>query len=174
MDNAILRKAFKCLDDIIHRPLKIVIVGGGAMLLAHRMPLVTYDIDAAPFKSDWSLAELDQKVKQVAHLIKLHPDWLNPYFTSFSYVLPKDYDLRLILVYEGKKLKAYALGAEDLLILKCFAGRAKDVGHAKWLMKKLKNLSFIEMHLEKMLEQNIPKAQEALDFFDEIKSLIKG
>ena len=91
---------------------------------------------------------------------------------SFSYVLPKDYDERLIPIFKGKNMNAFALGVEDLLILKCFAGRERDIGHARFLIKKCKNLTLIEKHLESLLDQRVPKAQEALDFFDEIKELI--
>ncbi len=171
MDKAELIEALKELDRHIHKPMKLLVVGGGAMLLAHDCPLVTSDIDAVPFQSDWTLAELDQKVKEVATALKMSPDWLNSYFTSFSYVLPSDYNQRLISIYSGKLLEAFALSVEDLLILKCFAGRDKDVGHARYLMKRCKNLKFVEKHLELMLEKNMPKAQDALDFFYEIKDL---
>ncbi|MEK7791085.1 MAG: DUF6036 family nucleotidyltransferase [Deltaproteobacteria bacterium] len=164
-------KALRALDKAIDRPLRLLVVGGGAMVLAHELPLATSDIDAIPFKSNWTLGELDDKVKEVAQKLKISPDWLNSYFSSFSYVLPKNYDQRLVAVYKGEKLQAFALGVEDLLILKCFAGRGKDVSHAKYLMKRCKNLSFVEKHLEEMIEKNIPKAFQALDFFDEIKDL---
>jgi len=165
-------KALECLDTHLDRPMKLLIVGGGALLLAHDLPLATSDIDAVPFQSDWTLSQLDQKVKEVAEKLHLSPDWLNPYFMSFSYVLPKDYDERLIPIFKGKNMNAFALGVEDLLILKCFAGRERDIEHARFLIKKCKNLTLIEKHLESLLDQRVPKAQEALDFFDEIKELI--
>lgn len=160
------------LDGLISKPLKLLVAGGGAMILAHQYPLATYDMDAIPFQSDWTIGELDIVVKKVAELLNLSPDWLNPYFATFSYVLPKDYHKRLISIYEGKYLRAVALGAEDLLIMKCFAGRGKDVGHARYLLKKCKHIDFVEKHLEHLLEEGFPKAQETLDFFDEIKSQV--
>lgn len=165
-------KALTRLESHLDRPLKLLVAGGGAMLLAHELPMATADIDAFPFQSDWTIAEVDKIAKRVASELNIRADWLNPYFSSFSYVIPKDYAKRLISVYKGKMLRVYALGAEDLLVLKCFAGREKDVSHARHLMKRCKKLRFVEKHLELMLEKNIPKAQEALDFFDEIKELI--
>ena len=170
MDKAAFSRALRKLDKKINRPLNLLVGGGGALVLGHQMPLSTLDIDAIPFRSDWTVGQLDKKVKEVARKLDIPPDWLNPHFVTFSYVLPGDYDKRLISIYKGKHLNAFALGAEDLLILKCFAGRAKDVGHARFLMKKCENIRFVEKHLEKMLEDRIPKAQDALDFFDEIKS----
>ena len=169
MNEITFKTSFKELDALIDRPLKLLVAGGGALLLGHQMPLSTHDIDAVPIQSDWTIGQVDQKAKVVATKLGIDPQWLNPYFSSFSYVLPKDYINRLVLVYKGKYLEVLAMGVEDLLILKCFSGRAKDISHARFLIRKCKNLKFVEQHLEEMLKHNIPKAQEALDFFDDVK-----
>ncbi|NUM88783.1 MAG: hypothetical protein HUU37_06245, partial [Bdellovibrionales bacterium] len=95
-------------------------------------------------------------------------DWLNPYFSTFSYVLPADYEKRLIGVFSGRNLTALALGKEDLLIMKCFAHRQKDVGHARKLIRAGADLEIVEGRIQSLIERRIPGAQEALDFLDEV------
>ncbi len=166
--------AFKALDKKLTQKVKLLVGGGAAMILAHHYPLATFDVDAIPFQTDLSLGEFDKYVKQVAQEKKLPPTWLNPYFSNFTYVLPSDYQDRLIQIFNGKNLQVYGLDKIDLLILKSFAGREKDVGHAKALMKKINSnhLEFIEKHLEQLLKKNIPKSQEAIDFYYDIKDAL--
>jgi len=167
-------EAFRTLDSKISKPVNLLVGGGAAMLLAHHYPLATFDVDAIPFQTDLQLGELDNHVKQVAKENKLPPTWLNPYFSNFTYVLPSDYHKRLIPIFSGKNLQVYGLDKIDLLILKCFAGREKDIDHAKVLMKKLNihHLDFVEKHLEQLLKKNMPKSQEALDFYFDIKDAL--
>lgn len=170
LNKALLKKIFGRLDHKLPTSLRIVVGGAGALILAYKYELGTRDIDAIPVKSALSMAEIERYAREVAREFSLDYDWLNPYFQSFAHVLPRSYGERLIPVYKGKFLEVFALGPEDLLILKCFAHREKDIGHARLLMKTCKNLSFVDDHLQKMLEENVPNAQEACDFFDDIKS----
>ncbi len=160
-----MKKALAALDKEVREPLQLLVGGGAAFVLAHHIPLSTSDIDAIPFKTKMTLAELDVHAKRVAAKLKLPPDWLNNYFATFTYSLPKDYGDRLVSIFKGKKLTALALGKEDLLVMKCFAGREKDIPHARLLLKKKIDLKTVSQHLHHCLEERLPKAQEALDFF---------
>lgn len=165
-------QALRCLDDLILKngekniQIQLIIGGGGAMILAHHFPLATIDLDAIP--KGIELSELDRYVKKVAEELQMPPDWLNPYYASFSHTLPSDYGQRLISVFSGKVLKALALGKEEMLIMKCFAHRQKDVGHAKALIKQNANVKTVEAHIESLKKKGIPGAQEALDFLDDL------
>ncbi len=174
LDKKDFLEAIEALDHALKVSVKMVVGGGGAMLLAHDFPLSTFDIDAIPYQTELSLGDIDKCVKEVAAQRKISSSWLNPYFSNFTYVLPSDYQKRLIQIFKGKKLELSALSKQDLLILKCFAGREKDIGHARALMKKLdsKQLEYVEEHIEKLIEQQIPKAQKALDFLIEIKETL--
>lgn len=169
-----MKKALKALDVKLTQPVNLLVGGGAAMLLAHEFPLTTADIDALVFKSSLTQVEIDPYVKEVSQELNLPPDWLNGYFNVFLFTLPKDYTSRLKNIFTGKHLNAMALGAEDLLVLKCFAGRAKDVGHAKALYKKIKDISIVTSHLDSLSEKRIPGTQKALDFFYEIEEQCEG
>lgn len=163
-----MKEALGALDRLLKKDCQLLIGGGAAFMLAHQIPLSTMDMDAIPYQTLLSLAELDGYVKKVAIQLKLPPDWLNTYFATFTYSLPKDYGQRLIKVFKGRHLSAMALGKEDLLIMKCFAGREKDILHAKLLLKKTIDTDLVSKHLHHCIEQSLPNAQKAFDFFYEV------
>jgi hypothetical protein len=159
-------KALELFERKLDQPLKMLMGGGGAMVLAHDFPLGTYDIDAVPI--DFDFADLDVAIKAVAKELNIAPDWLNPYFSTFVHTLPADYKARVIRVYDGEKLKVDALGLEDMLVLKIFAGRQKDVPHVRQLIKKGVNLKLVEDHLAMLKKKRIPNVDKALDFLDDV------
>jgi hypothetical protein len=140
----------------------MIMGGGGAMILAHGFPKGTLDIDAIP--RGMSPEILSPAVHAIALKLNLPPDWLNPYFSTFSHVLPLDYGDRLIEVYRGTHLKVEALGKEEMLIMKCFAGRTKDIPHARSLIKNHADLKRVEARLDELLKKRIPGAEKAIDF----------
>lgn len=166
LSKAIFLKALDRLDELLEISVTLIAGGGGAMILAHHFPLSTTDLDAIP--KAISPDELDLYVKKIAKEQNLPSDWLNPYFGTFTHTLPSDYGERLISVFKGSNLEVMALGREDLLIMKCFAGRAKDVAHARALVKAGANLEFVEKHIEYLKKKRIPGADKALDYLDEM------
>ncbi len=161
-----MRQALQRLSELLDRPVTLILGGGGAMILAHHFPLSTLDLDAVP--KGIELHELDQWVKQVAREQNLASDWLNPYFGIFVHTLPQDYAQRLIQVFAQGNLTVQALGKEEMLIMKCFAHRQKDVGHARALIRKGANAEFVEKQIQSLLKKKIPQAQEALDFLYDV------
>lgn len=174
MNSTQMIQALKLLDKKIGKPAKLLLGGGGAMVLAYHFPVATQDLDAIFFQSEIKEADVSEDIQGVAKELNLPKDWLNPYFSTFLFSLPPDYHTRLIEAFKGKYLIVYALGITDLLILKCFAGREKDIGHARALIKKGADTDLVEKHIRNLLEKRIPKSQEALDFLfdllDELES----
>lgn len=166
LTSEIMLQALRRLDELIDSEVSLIVGGGGAMILAHGFPLATSDIDAVP--KGMELGELDVLVKKIAAEQALPPDWLNPYFSTFAHTLPSDYGTRLIEVFRGKRLRALALGKEEMLIMKCYAHRQKDVGHAKALIKKGADLARVEAQIEFLRKKGIPGSKEALDFLDDV------
>jgi hypothetical protein len=164
-----MRQALTALDHVVNRKFTLIVGGGGAMVLAHKFPLATYDIDAIP--KDLAIDDLDPFIKIVAEKLKIPVDWLNPYYSAFTSVLPEDYETRLIEVFGGKNLTALALGKEDLLIMKCFAHRAKDIPHARALVRAGANHDIVEDQFEKLKHRSTKGCAEAIEFFDHICDL---
>lgn len=163
-----VERAFAALDRLLTGPVTLILGGGTAMMLAYQLPVRTSDADAYP--QGITVEALDPLVKRVARQEGLSPDWLNAHFATFAHVLPGDYGSRLKDVFGGEHLRVRALGVEDLLIMKAFAGRAKDVGHARALLKRRPDLSIVEARLNVLLDKRLPGAGEALDFLDDLQS----
>jgi hypothetical protein len=161
-----LRLAFAALDRLLERPVTLIAGDATAMLLAYRLPVRTTDVDAYPREA--RLEELQPAIRAVAREYGLAPDWINPHFETFAFVLPPDYGSRLRPIHEGERLRVMALGVEDLLVMKCFAGREKDVGHARALLKRAPDLGIVERRIQELAEKGVSGAQDALDFLDDL------
>jgi hypothetical protein len=166
LDAAGLRGAFQALDARLERPVSLVVGGGTAMMLAYHLPVRTMDVDAYP--REGTLDDILPAIRAVARERGLPPDWINPHFETFAYVLPPDYGARLRPIFEGARLEAVALGVEDLLVMKCFAGREKDIGHARALLKRRPDLGIVERQIQALADRRVPGAQDALDFLDDL------
>lgn len=166
LDAGQLRAAFAALDEALERPVTLIVGDVAAMLLAYRLPVRTTDVDAYPREA--RLEEIQPAIRAVARAHRLAPDWINPHFETFAFVLPPDYGTRLRPIHEGRLLKVMALGVEDLLVMKCFAGREKDVGHARGLLKRGPDIGIVERRIQELVEKGVRGAQDALDFFDDL------
>jgi hypothetical protein len=168
LSKSALLMAFAALDEALPESVTLIVGGGGAMLLAHGLPVATADVDAYPAAGGMSIEQLDPLVKKVADAQGLPRDWLNPYYQTFSYVLPQDYGARLVDVFAGQRLRVRSLGVEDILIMKCFAGRAKDKAHARALLRLSPDLEIVNRRLNEAMEMRLPRALDAADFFDDL------
>lgn len=166
LDAARLEEAFRALDARLDRSVTLVVGGGTAMMLAYRLPVRTTDVDAYP--REGSLDAILPAIRAVARELGLPPDWINPHYETFAHVLPPDYGARLRPIFDGARLHLAALGVEDLLVMKCFAGREKDVSHARALLRRGPDLAIVERRLQELAERGVPGSQEALDFFDDL------
>lgn len=169
LDGPRMLLALERLDAQTERPARLIVGGGAAMVLAYAHPLATQDIDAFAAKGGLRVADLDAAAKHVARELDIEPDWLNSYFETFTGVLPNDYAERLRNVFTGKHLVVDALGPEDLLIMKCFAGREKDRPHARKLLRVATDLSIVDRQLSRLVERRYPGAEKAADFFDDLR-----
>ena len=159
-------KALKRLDELAPKPFEMIIGGGTAMLCAYDSPLQTFDVDV--ILKHITMKEIEKAVWRISEDMNLPKDWLNSWYTSFTHTLPMSFSKRLQLIFKGKKIKAYVLGLEDLLIMKCCAHRAKDIGHARILIRKKVDYEFVLNHLEKLLKKNILPNAKPIEFLEEI------
>lgn len=170
MDKALAIKALKRLDEKMHlaneNKVTLVIGGGGSMILQHNYKGGTVDIDAVPVNSDFD--DLKPYMEEVAKELNIAPDWLNPYYQAFTIYLPKDAKVRMQLTFSGTVITVKSLGAEEILIMKLMAGRAKDMGHIHHLLKMDLNLELVETQLEQLKKLYPKLASKALERLDEL------
>ena len=159
-------RVFRKLDILAPKPFEMIIGGGTAMLCAYGSPLQTFDVDV--ILKNITMKEIEKPVRRISEDMELPSDWLNSWYAGFTYTLPPDFSKRLKLIFKGQKITAYVLGSEDLLIMKCCAHRAKDIGHARILIRKKTDHKFVLNHLEKLLEKNILPNAKPIEFLEEI------
>lgn len=170
LDHDLMREALSRLGARVDKPTHLVVGGGAAMVLAYHHTVATQDVDAFTARGSTSMAELDAAAKETARELDIEPDWLNPHFETYTGVLPADYATRLRRIHQGEKLVVDALGPEDLLVMKCFAARDKDLPHARRLATiDGVDLDFVDAHLSKLVERRYPRAERAADYFDDLR-----
>lgn len=161
-------EAFEMLDKRIPVPTRIIVGGGAALMAGYDIPITTQDVDGVPDRTSLEISKFQDEVHAVGRSLKIAQNWLNDYFSTFLFVLPSDYGSRLKTIYQGKNLVVAALGKEDLILMKCFAGRDKDLPHIRALIRKGANLKIVDVRLQELLEKKIPQAQKAADLFDDL------
>jgi hypothetical protein len=170
LDRKLSLEALKLLNLKLaqHHFAKVILVvgGGGSMILEHGYRGSTADIDAVTVGSDFE--SLKPLMAEIAIELKISADWLNPYYSAFTLYLPTDAKKRMKTTYSGSHLTVQSLGAEDVLIMKLMAGRAKDLPHIRHLMKKKIETAIISSRLEELRTLFPELAEKALDLFDEI------
>lgn len=165
-----MRDALSRLDQRIDAPTRLVVGGGAAMVLAYDHPLATQDVDAFTAKGGLTLSQLDAAAKLIADELDIEPDWLNPHFETYTGVLPADYSDRLRRVFDGERLTVDALGPEDLMVMKCFAARDKDLPHARRLLALPGfDVGVVDRQLSLLAEKRYPRAEKAADYFDDLR-----
>ncbi len=168
MKKDMMNRAFEAVDARLDSRLTLLVGGGAAMLLAHGVPLSTHDVDGLPIETELSPSAIERIIRDVAEELGISPHWYNDYFNSFTFVLPSDFRDRLIDVFNGKFLTVRALGAEDLLIMKCMAGREKDIGHARALIRRGANWQMVEEHLDSLADKGLPGVKDAIEFLEDL------
>lgn len=168
----LMMTALTHLDQKLQKSVRLIVGGGGALLLAHHFPLSTQDINAVP-TSGATIDELAPLIANVAKELGLPNDWLNPFFSTFTHVLPPDYGTRLIDVGKFKWLKVSALSKEDLLIMKCFAARQKDIIHARALLKGGADLKIVKAQIDFLKTKKIPNADIARKFLADLEAFFE-
>ncbi|HKP61939.1 MAG TPA: DUF6036 family nucleotidyltransferase [Polyangiales bacterium] len=169
LDQKRMLRALTLLDQRVTDSARLIIGGGAAMTLAYQHPIATQDVDAFAAKGGLRMAELDALAREVADELQIEPDWLNAHFETFTTVLPRDYATRLREVFHGKHLQVDALGPEDLLVMKCFAARDKDLPHARKLLRLANDLDLVDKRIEELVQRRYPGAERAADYFDDLR-----
>lgn len=168
MDKFQMTEAFHKLDQRLKGHVRVIVGGGAALMAAYGIPISTQDVDGVPDKNSMDLASFKKEVREVGRKLGVSQDWLNDYFSTFLFILPSNYGDRLVPLYTGRHLEACALGKEDLILMKCFAGREKDIPHIKALIRKKADLKLVDARIDELREKKIPGAQRASDFFSDL------
>lgn len=136
LDKDTIMRAFEALSERLQeRAVKahVYIVGGAAMILAHRRSQSTLDVDALLI--DEREAVLGA-AREVARDHRLPVDWLNDEVRKIP-VLPGSPDKRAMTLFGSPHLVVTGASAQHMLAMKVRAGRNSDEADIKFLLRML-------------------------------------
>jgi hypothetical protein len=156
-----LRQFLEALDRLVHRTVKIVVIGGGAIALAYGIDRNTRDIDTT---ADSKLRSIRKAIEQARRETGLEI----PISDSGGRVgaVPSNSDARLIRVMpELDNLEVWALEAHDLALSKGYRGESQDLAAIKRLHKAV--ALELEVLIDRYLTEMRPYAPGSDERLDE-------
>lgn len=136
LDRQAIQRALDALSgQLAERDIRahIYVVGGAAMVLAHRSARLTRDVDALAIDRRDEVLEAAGKV---ADEQGLSPDWLNDAVRTGPWPAPRP-DARARVVYDSRNLVVTGASAEQLLAMKVRAACVGDREEIEFLIRRL-------------------------------------
>lgn len=129
---------------------EILIVGGAAVLLTGlgTPDRNTSDVDVLAVDPSRSDDELGAAAEAVGRELGFPMDWLNRDVGLFRVALPDGWKSRRRAVGRYGRLHAYAASRQDLISMKLFGGREKDLEDLTSIAPTDAELSFARRHFE--------------------------
>lgn len=160
-----LRKALLALGERLRARTDIVVGGASALILTGELPRATSDFDV--LYSDPDIGRLQEDIRAVADRLHLTPGWLNGSIQTYLDVLPPDYKARLITLPARGKLHIALLHRQDIIVMKLFAGRSRDLTDIVALRPTPKELQFVRSELPRLKRIDQPRAARLESFLDQ-------
>jgi Nucleotidyltransferase of unknown function (DUF6036) len=143
-----LRTALNALGERRRTRTDIVVGGAGALILTGELPRATSDFDV--LYSDPDMGQLQEDIRAIADQFNLTPEWLNGSIQSYLDVLPPDYQTRLRTFPTRGNLHIALLHRQDVIVMKLFAGRPRDLNDVAVLQPTLEELDFVRHELSRL------------------------
>ena len=174
LDAPALRRALDGLSrNLAERDVKahIYVVGGAAMILAHRCFRATGDVDVLEVDRR---EEVLQAAEEVGREQGLPHDWLNDAVRRAP--LPERRpDARPVVIHDSPHLSVTGASAEQLLAMKVRAGRPADRDDIKFLIDRLEISTLL--HVKAIHDEVFPRSaipqnniEMVLDCLDEVRN----
>ena len=143
----------------------LVLGGSAALILGDTLRRPTDDGDVVA--SEPGFDQLQRLIRDVADAEHLPPGWLNESIQSYTYILPPDYTMRLVTLPPFGRLHVSLLSRRDVLLMKVYAMRPRDIEDIRALAPTTDELAFVAAQVTRIAMQEPEKAQDMRDFLDE-------
>lgn len=142
-------KMIVSLEKYIDQPLKMIICGGAAAILAHKMRRNTADVDLV-FLS-YHPPDFERAKAEIADEFGVDVNWLNEGAKGYADYLPGDFRKRLIRInLKSKLITAWAIGKVDLIVMKLASFRPEDLEDIDSLGIKKEDVKIIKQAIRKI------------------------
>ncbi|HEY5087294.1 MAG TPA: DUF6036 family nucleotidyltransferase [Gemmatimonadaceae bacterium] len=168
MTRETLWAALEALGKRATVPVSLVLGGSAALILGDTLQRPTDDGDVVT--SEPGFDQLGPLIRDVADAERLPPGWLNESIQSYTYILPPDYTTRLVTVPPFGRLHVSLLSRRDVLLMKVYGMRPRDIEDMRALVPTTDELAFVAAQITHIAMKEPEKAQDMRDFLDEWES----
>ncbi|HSY82481.1 MAG TPA: DUF6036 family nucleotidyltransferase [Gemmatimonadaceae bacterium] len=152
-----LEGALAALGTACREDTTILLGGSAALILTNALERGTNDGDVIASHPD--LGHLQAAIRAVARELGLPDGWLNGSVQSYVEVLPPDYETRVKTLRPFGRLSVSLLGRRDVIVMKFFSGRPKDLRDLEQIAPTAAELAFIARELPRLAEIDPAKAK---------------
>jgi hypothetical protein len=100
-------------------------------------------------------------------MLDLPPGWLNGSIQSYADVLPPDYESRLTSLPAWGKLQVAVIHRKDVIVMKLFAGRPRDITDVIALKPSPDELEFARNQLPRLTHIDATRAARLVQLLDQ-------
>jgi hypothetical protein len=150
-DNQPSHTALKRFASLLREPTSLILGGSAALLLAGEIDRLTEDGDVVESSADFG--RLEGIVHQVERLELVPPKWLNTSIQAYTHVLPVDFRSRLVRLPSMGHLDVDLLGRLDIILMKVYAHRPRDLQDVQALSPTTTELDFVEAAIPRIAEK---------------------
>ena len=170
LDGDRLKDAFAALGERLRKPTRVLIGGAGALILRGELSRATTDCDVLHAHPD--MGQLQSDIRTVAESCGLPSGWLNGSAQTYAEILPPDYESRLHSLPRFGRLQVMVLHRQDVLVMKLYAGRPRDLADIAALAPTDTELQFARNQLKRLRGIDAARAARmgvVLDGFGHVK-----
>jgi len=170
LDRRRLNDAFAALGKRVHQPTRVLIGGAGALILGGELNRATMDCDVLLSHPD--MGQLQGYIRTVAERCGLPSGWLNGSAQTYAEILPPDYESRLHSLPPFGRLQVMVLHRQDVLVMKLYAGRPRDLADITALAPTDREIQFAHGQLARLRRIDVARTERmrvVLDGFGHAK-----
>lgn len=148
LSTADLQRALALLGKLCREETRIILAGSVSLMLQGIMHRVTNDGDVLESHPDFG--QLREILRQVAAAEGIPDHWRNDSARTYAEVLPPDYQSRLRYIGPFGRLSVGLVSRQDMIVMKFFAGRPKDIGDLQAIAPTDEELAFVRRQLPRL------------------------
>lgn len=166
-----LLAALRRLGAELRDPATLTLGGSAALLLIGALDRGTNDGDVV--ESTPAFPALLDAIRRVEAVEQTPPGWLNTSVQSFTHVLPPDYRDRLVRLGRMGRLDVSLLGRADVVLMKVYAGRTRDLEDLVAVRATEAELAHAERRIPAIEAKEPEKAAEMRETLADLRRMLR-
>ena len=143
---------------------ELIIGGAGALILTGELVRATSDCDVLFSTPD--MGQLQDDIRAIAEQLGISSGWLNGSVQSYLEILPPDFRARLRSVSTTGSLRVAVLDRRDIIVMKLYAGRPRDLTDVAALKPTPDELQFARSQIPRLNSIDAARATRMAQFLD--------